>query len=345
MLMPGKVIAVDCSRACGSARLALIFSVAGILLSCDGSSGNSSSRGRSSISSPDSVEELRAAVDELEAVQKELAVTSFDNNNRLRYIAALDAELEQRNYDFNGVLFSETKSRTQFRDRLLNACQVRGVSPPEYLYEFSGPFSYTKADIDWDSSDKQLPEEVRSWIAEQAVANHRSREKLKRVSGTGRVAQKILEVSELHKTLQGKLSKTRDLLHTLSSDMSEIQQEIVTERTENRAATAEAAMSIPNIRNNLELLRSKRAYVQYLTATATRLEAGTKDLLFIERQSRDEFRVKRLIGGDESHGLLSKIDAVLTKYHHEALDRKLDVTASETLLDVWREIQPMESKQ
>lgn len=253
--------------------------IAAFVHSCDDSPGYSSNS-YSSTPATDSDGELKEAVDEFETARQKLAAVAFDERQKAQYVTVVDAELARMDYDFDGIFGWETKSRTRFRNMLLDACQSRGVAPPEYLSQMGGPFDKSEASIDWGSSSdsSQLPESVRRWIDKQSATADPLRQELARLSAKQIVASKILALASLREELQGKLREAQTLLRKFKSDINKIEQNVRTGRAEKNIATASAAMSIPAIRNDLETLRSKRAYVRYLTTFISVLEGAITDL-------------------------------------------------------------------
>jgi hypothetical protein len=327
-----------------AAGIIAVIVFAALVRSCDHSTGYSLG-GYSSASTDDADGELIEAVDEFDRARQQLAEVAFDETRKAKYLEAVDAEIDRMNYDFDGVILGEKKSRTRFRDMLIESCRSRGIAPPEYLSRLGAPFDKNKASIDWGgSSDSlQLPDSVRRWIAKQGETVDPLREDVSRLSAKQIVASKTLALTSLRQELQGKLRDTRTLLRKFESEMDEIKQNVRKERTENEIATARVAMGVPALRNDLELLRSKRAYVQYLRTLIDALEVATTDLQLIETQSRDEFKITKLAGVEESRRLVKKIDLALTKYRGPALYRKPEADTDETPEDIWQEIQRTET--
>jgi hypothetical protein len=330
---------------CIAGAIITVIVIAAVAHSCDHPTGYSPG-GSSSGSTAGSNAELIEAVDDAERARRKLAEVAFDETRRAQYLDALDAELDRMDYDFNGwMLLGEEKSKTRFRDMLVEACRSRGIAPPESLSRLGAPFDKSKVTIDWgnSSNSSQLPDGVRRWIAQQGETVDPLRQEVARLNAQEIVASKTLALTALRQELQGKLRDARMLLRTFESEIDEIEQNVRKKRTEKKIATARAAMGVPAIRSDLELLLSKRAHVRYLRTLIDALEGATTDLQFLETKSHDEFKITKLAGVEESRRLVEKIDLALTKYRGPALDRKPEAGIDETPEDIWQEIQRPET--
>lgn len=326
----------------GGVVLILIF--IGLARSCD-SSSEYSSRGYSSTPTEDSDGELKETVGQFETARQKLVEVAFDESRTAQYVEAIDAELEEMDYDFEGILWRNTKSRTRFRDVLLEACRSRGIAPPESLSELGAPFDEKETSVDWGSSSdsSKFPDGVRQWMTKHGSAVDSLRQEVSRLSAKESVASKILALASLRETLQGKLREAQTQLRKFESEIEAIEQNARNERARKHITTLKVAMDVPTMRNAVETLRRKHSYAEDLRSFIDALESATTELQFRETQSRDEFAMMKVKGIVESQRLIEKIDLTLTKYRSSSFERRLDVDIDKTPQEVWQEMQAKEA--
>lgn len=294
-------------------------------------------------STDDSDDTLKNIIQEYKRTSEDLAKVAFNGAGREQYVKAIDAELQRMDYDFDGFLTGNTKSEIRFRDMLIDACQSRRIAPPQYLWELGAPFGERAASIDWGSDSPALPDTVRQWIEKRGTTADGLRQKVSRLLPLQIVASKTLVLVSLRQELQGKLREAQTLRRTFESDIDKFEHRVREATTARNITTAHAAMSVPAIRNDLELLRSKRAYTEYLRTLIDALEGATTEIQFIESRSRDDFKMTRFVRGEESRQLVEKLDSTFAKYGGTAFDRKLEVDMNETPEDIWRDLQRTET--
>ncbi|MCX6744622.1 MAG: hypothetical protein NTX82_03820, partial [Candidatus Parcubacteria bacterium] len=124
------------------------------------------------------------------------------------------------------------------------------------------------------------------------------------------------------------------------NDIRTLTVEIKAEQRANNIQSFYQAQQHPRISYDLSLIQRKRAYIAKLQETEIKLQRGTYELEFLERQSIDDLKIVKTLGGDQVETLVTNINDVISKYLPEAgeLAIEVDPKSRQTPEQIWHQI-------
>lgn len=151
---------------------------------------------------------------------------------------------------------------------------------------------------------------------------------------------KICEVVALKNTLLKKREEMQKVRCEYEKEIEELKNEITQEQAINKVDDFSQAMKNKRIRNNLTLIQRHLAYINKITKLENSLSQGIEELLFLERKTRADIKIVRLL--DNKDELVKKINGSLSNYANSSSRFVLDAKGLNftPLKKIWQEIVP-----
>jgi len=156
-----------------------------------------------------------------------------------------------------------------------------------------------------------------------------------------KIQKKINEITDLRQRLEQKQQEVQDLFDLYQTGIRKIKQEILLEKYHRKIFTYEQAAQNSQIAYDLSLIQRKEAYIQKLKEINLRLQKGTNELLYLEREAQDDLEMVKVLNSNEAEALVTEINKVIQKYLPDA--EKLVINIDEKTLpspqQIWEQIQ------
>lgn len=153
--------------------------------------------------------------------------------------------------------------------------------------------------------------------------------------------KKINDLSSLRQKLIVKKGDIMRLESEYQQDISSLTNEIKTEQRANNILSFYQAQQHPRISYDLLLIRRKKAYIAKLQETEIKLQRGTYELEFLEREAIDDLKMVKTLNNEVVEKLVVDINKIIAKYLPEAGDLvvNVDQNSMQTTEQIWQEIQ------
>lgn len=153
--------------------------------------------------------------------------------------------------------------------------------------------------------------------------------------------KKINDLSSLRQKLTGKKEDIGRLKVEYHNDILSLTNEIKTEQRTNNIQTFYQARQHPRISYDLSLIQRKKAYIAKLQETEIKLQQGTYELEFLEREAVDDLKMAKTMNNQELEKLIRDINNVIARYLPEAGDLavNIDPKSMQSPEQIWQEIQ------
>jgi hypothetical protein len=155
-----------------------------------------------------------------------------------------------------------------------------------------------------------------------------------------KLEKKVKELADLRTRLIAKKSEVKRLQVEYKSNIKDLTKEIKAEKRSAGIRSYEQAQNHPRILYDLSLISRKRAYIEKLKEVEKRLNHGTYELEYLERQAIDDLKIVQTLGDDEVEDLIEDINKVIAKYLPESdkLAIEVDPDSMKTPKQIWQEI-------
>ncbi|MCX6745283.1 MAG: hypothetical protein NTX82_07230 [Candidatus Parcubacteria bacterium] len=155
-----------------------------------------------------------------------------------------------------------------------------------------------------------------------------------------KLEKKVSELSDLRQQLIQKQQEVRKLQTEYQNDIRSLINEIKSEQKSNKIQTFYQAQQHPRISYDLSLIQRKKAYIAKLQETEIKLQHGTYELEFLERQAIDDLKIVKTLGSDRVEKLVTEINTIISKYLPEAgeLAIEVDPKSMQTPEQIWNQI-------
>ncbi|MBN1325429.1 hypothetical protein JW977_00395 [Candidatus Falkowbacteria bacterium] len=152
--------------------------------------------------------------------------------------------------------------------------------------------------------------------------------------------KKVKELSNLRMQLFRKQGEVKQLQAVYQNDINGLVREIKSEQQANHIYTYEQAKAHPRINYDLSLIQRKKAYIIKLSETEIKLQHGTYELEYLERQTIDDLRLVKTLKNEEVENLIDNINEIIDKYMPESgkLVINIDQSSLETPEKIWNDL-------
>lgn len=210
------------------------------------------------------------------------------------------------------------------------AQQPRQSNPPRYIPSASQ-----------EAVNKEVPPEpkIPERQLKQAVKKKTSAKSPARPLTVKELTAKINSLAKLKKRIEKKKRETVRTREEYYDDIGRYKKEILEEKRLSRGINSYAeAIRSKRINSNLSLIQRQLAYVEKLTELEYRLNMGSEELLYLEREARADLEIVKVLQTKDQ--LISRIDRALHDYHPNserfALSKgKLNLKSTES---IWNDI-------
>lgn len=141
-----------------------------------------------------------------------------------------------------------------------------------------------------------------------------------------RLNEKLSEIDRMHAALTTSLARAAEIRTRLDAITASLVEEI---RREKHAQLSDLPRH-PRIRNNLELIRSIRAFAALLDEKIANLELGMDQLNFYANRIRDDVRLLEAVDHMTVDSLVTAIDRLLGEYETVSDGRLIDAANLKT---------------
>ena len=151
---------------------------------------------------------------------------------------------------------------------------------------------------------------------------------------------KIKDLSSLRQNLSDKKLEIQRLEIEYQNDISLLSAEIRTDQKASAIQTYDQARQNTRISYDLTLICRKKAYIAKLQETEVKLQQGTFELEFLEREAIDDQKLLTTLNNQEVEKLVGDINKVIAKYLPEAgkLAIEVDPNTMQTPEQIWQQI-------
>ena len=153
-------------------------------------------------------------------------------------------------------------------------------------------------------------------IADPASANK---------SKTQDLEQKIYEISSLRAKIIDKIDQSVEMQARLERQLTELQEEIRSEKIRAGIYSYQEAMQNLRIRYNLSLIQVLQAYVEKLDERIAYFQNGNEHLKFLVHQIKDDMAIINVLKNMEIEHLNDRVNRVLDEFIFETKKPVFDV--------------------
>ncbi len=151
---------------------------------------------------------------------------------------------------------------------------------------------------------------------------------------------KLAEMSRFRNELLEKQQEIRDLQQIYRKRIAAVTKEILEEKKRSKVKNFSEAKNIKHIEYGLRTIQRRKIYISNLSIPLGQLQFASEELLYLERLSHIQMKMRPVVKGVDVEELKAKIDRALQK-HRDGLDRLTVQTDNLPALDLkatWNEV-------
>ena len=155
-----------------------------------------------------------------------------------------------------------------------------------------------------------------------------------------KLCDKLEDLVGLRQKLAVKKEEINKLIGEYSASIKQLEGEIRTEKRNKRINSYAQAKDNQRISYDLALIQRKTAYISKLDEVLPKLDSGSNELEFLQRQTEDDIKMEKVLGEKEIEKLAEKIEETIAKYLPDAGELAISVDESkmESPQQIWERI-------
>ncbi len=152
--------------------------------------------------------------------------------------------------------------------------------------------------------------------------------------------RKLKDLNKLQQRLDKKRKQIADSNTAYIQELNVLAEEVKSDIAKDDIGSLEEAKNHPRIKYNLNLIQRKMAYIATLERLTIRLNNGSNELQFLQRQATDDLRIYKTLKSEDVEVLIESIDQVIEEYLPEAAELPIDIDDSLLMEEdqIWEKI-------
>jgi hypothetical protein len=151
---------------------------------------------------------------------------------------------------------------------------------------------------------------------------------------------RMASVKETRSKLSIKKRQLEESNASYKQDIEALAVEIKKVSLDNRVTNLNEAMQVVRIKNNLQLIREKKAYIEVIQGYIKKISVAEDELIVMEEGIEADKALAQVLDDQDAKRLVSKIDTALQKHipTSEKFPIKIDEKNLKSFSEIWQEI-------